>query len=68
MCSLFIVFLAYCSKVPFIVSLGIQNGQFLDVPYFLRVWMVVDRLRLFLNLRVDVSPAGRFDAGCYPCI
>lgn len=40
------------TAVPFIIALGIPNGQFVFIPNFLRAFFVVRRLRLLLNLNV----------------
>ena len=49
------------TAVPMIASIFIENGQFLVVPTFLRCWVVVERLRALLDMRVDNTQVTPFD-------
>ncbi|KAJ3411259.1 potassium channel, sub T, member 1 [Chytridiales sp. JEL 0842] len=44
-------FIDLFTVVPFIVALGIPGGQYLYVPYFLRIILVLSRLKSVLRLR-----------------
>lgn len=47
------------TAVPFVVSLGLQNGRYLWVPYFLRCWYIIWRIKRVSDKR-DLSPPRAF--------
>lgn len=47
--------------IPFIVSVFIENGQMLYVPYFLQSFALISRVQQALNFYIDMGVSGR----CY---
>lgn len=48
----------FITAVPAVISLTFPMGQYLLIPFFLRIWTVVRRLRHFLDLEVEQSRNG----------
>ena len=52
--------------LPFIVSLGMSNGQKLFVPYFLRSLIVIKRIRRLLFVKLELRKTSKFTLASIP--
>jgi hypothetical protein len=46
--------------VPFIVSIFMENGQQLYVPYFLQSFALISRVQQALNFYIDIGVSGKY--------
>eukprot|EP00834_Sanchytrium_tribonematis_P004730 NODE_249_length_11770_cov_0.803530.p2 type:complete len:950 gc:universal NODE_249_length_11770_cov_0.803530:9857-7008(-) len=52
--------------MPFIISLGIPNGNYLFVPYFLRSLIVIKRIRRLMFIQLELKKNSKFSVATVP--
>ena len=52
--------------VPFLISLGLENGSLLYIPYFLRSVIVIKRIRRLMYIKLEFRRTSKFTLASIP--